>query len=207
MGNPHHYAIDLPRRCHRLLEEYWGPVNKLGYEEFGGPLATTFLVAMTAPMINFPFERIHRDSPIKSERAVTPRLTDEIDRVLDLTHLYDAPFFEKGIWEYQFVPITPDFALSDIPTEILDGFGGDKTFEAASVLPTRTWFTAIRNAFAHSTITYADAAGRQDPHSPAKAIILVAQDRARNPENNHVFKISRDGLRHFSDRWMGWLTS
>jgi hypothetical protein len=50
---PEHYSRDVAKRCHNLIRHLM-PLIAQGLPddaEFGGPLCTTFLLAMATPMI------------------------------------------------------------------------------------------------------------------------------------------------------------
>ena len=54
---PEHYARDIVERCDSPIESLL-PVVIDDSDQFGGPLGTTFLIAMSTPMILLPLERI-----------------------------------------------------------------------------------------------------------------------------------------------------
>ena len=49
---PEHYARDIVERCDSLIESLLPVVMRDSDTRFGGPLGTTFLTAMSTPMIN-----------------------------------------------------------------------------------------------------------------------------------------------------------
>lgn len=60
MTAPNHYSRDIAARCQTLIDQLL-PIVEHGLPDdhrFGGPLRTTFLLAMATPMIVLPIERI-----------------------------------------------------------------------------------------------------------------------------------------------------
>jgi hypothetical protein len=55
---PEHYARDIVERCEVLIESLLPVVMHDPARRFGEPLGTTFLVAMSRPMILLPIERM-----------------------------------------------------------------------------------------------------------------------------------------------------
>jgi hypothetical protein len=71
---PEHYARDIVEHCEILIESLLPVVMQDPAKRFGGPLGTTFLVAMSTPMILLPIERMlkpaaNRDS-VADDRTV-----------------------------------------------------------------------------------------------------------------------------------------
>ncbi len=208
MGIPSHYAVEMPVRAYTLLCQYWDQVVASKNEDFGGPLATTFLVAMAGPMFNFPYERIRKPKLAKDERHLSQKLTDEIDRVLGPDPFAAAPFFVKGMWRYTYVPGDEAMSVVTVPEHVLNKLRGDDAQGAASDVETFTWFSTLRQALAHSTIAYLDGAGRQEAGSPTEMIAFVSEDQKKGTIlGHHVFRISRDDFRIFVPEWIAWLTA
>ena len=66
MSNPRNSSLDLPNRCLDLLDELWDVVandQHLGARH-GGPLSTTFLLSLAAPIVVLPTERILKQHPL-----------------------------------------------------------------------------------------------------------------------------------------------
>jgi hypothetical protein len=85
---PGHYARDIVERCDSLITSLLPVVQRESDARFGGPLGTTFLVAMSTPMILLPVERmlkpIARDA-VADDRAVDPTLGKAVADVLSQT--------------------------------------------------------------------------------------------------------------------------
>src|SRR5579883_3143229 len=86
---PEHYSRDIALRCQSLIREL-RPVVKGGLADdrrFGGPLETTFLLALATPMIVLPIERIFKPAepgaaPAGDDRKLDPALAEEMADVL-----------------------------------------------------------------------------------------------------------------------------
>ena len=64
---PEHYARDIVERCDSLIDTLLPIVQRESDARFGGPLGTTFLVAMSSPMVLLPVERMlkpARETPL-----------------------------------------------------------------------------------------------------------------------------------------------
>jgi hypothetical protein len=102
---PEHYARDIVERCETLIESLLPVVVQDPARRFGGPLATTFLVAMSTPMILLPIERMlepasNRDSEA-NERTVDESLNKAVTETLSATATFgDTPFGRAGAWGY-----------------------------------------------------------------------------------------------------------
>jgi hypothetical protein len=93
---PEHYARDIVERCETLIEFLLPVVMQDPARRFGGPLGTTFLVAMSTPMILLPIERMlkpaaNRDS-VADDRTVDESLGKAVTETLSATAtLGDTP--------------------------------------------------------------------------------------------------------------------
>lgn len=94
MGRPIHYSLDIVTRCRSLLAELMPVVQKgLGNDaQFGGPLSTTFAVAMANPIIGI-FKPADGKDAVADDRALNPGLSDEVRRIFNgKTKFKDCPF-------------------------------------------------------------------------------------------------------------------
>jgi len=209
MSQPDSYAIEVPLRAHRLLSDLWKCVDGKPYKEFGGPLGTTFVIAMAGPMINFPFERLERDDPAKSERHLHGKSMQTFHAMIDDTKLGETPFFGAGAWRYTYVKAARP-SLVSVEPEILDALAEDGATKAAETISTKVWFAAMRNALAHSAVVYLDTDGRQAAGAPTEAIAFVSDDRGWMGRKSvllgsHIFRIEQAAFREFLDQWARWL--
>lgn len=212
MGIPEHYSRDIAQRCQALVRQLLPLVQKglPDDREFGGPLDTTFLIAMATPMIVLPIERIFKPAApgtavASDDREIDPALAGEIDDVLGPGRRFaDAPFFEPARWSY--VPRVQPFRVSDYwPYENLERLASDVAFAEASRTPTRRVLLDLRNALAHGGIAYLDAHGRSTNGQAAMLAFASAQtDRGRVVSLN-LLRVHQNDFRAFILAWADWL--
>ena len=101
---PDHYTRDIVERCDSLIESLLPVVMRDSDTRFGGPLGTTFLVAMSSPMILLPIERMLK--PIDRGGVADDRIVDETlgkavaDALSPTARFGHAPFTREGAWSY-----------------------------------------------------------------------------------------------------------
>ncbi len=213
MGLPTLYSIQVPLRTHRLVQELWPIVENKPYDEHGGPLATTFLVAMAGPMITFPVERIKLGQKgltpskvAKSEGLLTEVQSEAINTVLENTALKETPFFQSNAWRFAQFKAYPEFRVSKLPDYVLEALTKDEAATVAANIPTKQWVSGLRNALAHASVTYLDHNGQQAQGAATDKIAFICQrGNIDDPDRYDVFRISRDDFRAFLDHWAQWL--
>src|SRR5665213_1597886 len=127
---PEHYSRDIAQRCLSLIRHVL-PTIQQGLPDdgkYGGPLDTTFLLAMATPMVVIPIERLHTPAEyptqVGDDRALDPDLTDEVSSVFGTDRKFcDTPFGAVGGWSY--VPAhLPVFNLANgCPDDLLNALG------------------------------------------------------------------------------------
>jgi hypothetical protein len=214
MGIPQNYSLDLPTRCLALLDGLWDIVasdEKMGLEH-GGPLSTTFLLALATPIITLPTERILKQHP-KIEGAVDDWHLDlELARRLRLNFIAEdtfgnCPFFDSTHgWSYARYDKLHNFARG-VPNEIEAHLETLDARSAAAALPAARAILAMRNALAHGSITYLDAKGNSSFGNRAENFALISErrDQAGEVIGFHILRISEAGFRSFLHRWVDWL--
>lgn len=209
MGIPQHYSRDVPERCERLLELLLPVVEREQFEErYGGPLKTTFLLALATPMVLLPVERLfkrinHNEGGIADDRALSGALDDAVASVLGYT-LKDAPF---GGNEWSYVPGVEPFNIAGSwPTQLLDRLGEKPAFEAAQQASAWGILQDLRNALAHGGVAYLDAAGRNSTSGAEMLVFAGLQTRHKAPPQLNLLRIQKDEFRDFLSRWTRWLT-
>jgi hypothetical protein len=106
MGRPTHYSSEIATRCQRLIETLSHQVRdeEALAREFRGPLRTTFLLAMSTPMIVLPMERLYKPALGRSGMADDTQLDlvmrTRVAETFDRTRFGDAPFFKAGEWAF-----------------------------------------------------------------------------------------------------------
>src|SRR5688500_7704176 len=124
---PEHYARDIVERCDSLIESLLPVVMRDSDARFGGPLETTFLIAMSTPMILLPLERmlkpVNRDA-VADDRCVDESLGKAVADALSPTARFgDSPFARDGAWSY--VAGHPPFNLARrMPHGLVDTLSG-----------------------------------------------------------------------------------
>ena len=167
MGLPNHYSRDIVIRCDSLLHHLLPKIDEGLPDDvrFGGPLRTTFLLAMATPMIVLPVERIfkpgnRRAAQAGDDRQLDPALAAELAGVLGNQRCFgDAPFAQASAWSY--VQTHPPFNIAgNWPDELLAELSRQEAYDAARNAPARRILLDLRNALAHGGVTYLDERGR-----------------------------------------------
>ncbi|MEQ9152776.1 MAG: hypothetical protein RLO06_14965 [Parvibaculum sp.] len=210
---PNHYSRDIALRCQCLIRELW-PSIKHGTADdrpLGGPLGTTFLLALATPMIVLPIERIFKPAEAGGaqagdDRALDPALAEEIAKVLGpLQKFGDAPFALPSQWSY--VSGFRPFNIADAwPTELLDGLSDTDAFHRASIAPAARILRDLRNALAHGGVAYLDSNGRQTDHAAAMLAFAGARtDRNRRLIGLNILRVGEEEFYSFLMAWADWL--
>jgi hypothetical protein len=217
MGIPEHYSRDIAQRC-RALIRHLRPLVENGLPDdhrFGGPLVTTFLLAMATPMIVLPVERLFK--PVLpgalvagNDRQLDPALAEKVDDVLGPARRFaDAPFVTPGRWSY--VRNFPPFKLADWwPGELLDTLSSEAAFAEADQTPAQRILLDLRNALAHGGIAYLDSHGRNTDDQTAQAAMLAfASARIGDGKVTriNVLRTHQDDFCKFVVNWADWLTA
>jgi hypothetical protein len=206
---PEHYARDIVERCETLIESLLPVVMKEPAKRFGGPLGTTFLVAMSTPMILLPIERMlkpaaNRDS-VADDRTVDESLGKAVAETLGATTTFgDTPFGRVAAWSY--VGGQRLFNLArGMPSELLDRLAEDESSSAALNTPVVRVLTDLRNALAHGGIAYLDDRGRQTDGQAAMLAFVGAVMRGGRITGVNVLRIGERDYRQFLGAWASWL--
>jgi hypothetical protein len=104
---PEHYSRDVAKRCRSLIRNLM-PLIATGLpddEQFGGPLCTTFLLAMATPMVVLPIERMFKPGTGREgaadDRTLDPTLAAQVANILAPGMSFGtAPFAETSVWAY-----------------------------------------------------------------------------------------------------------
>jgi hypothetical protein len=219
MGIPPHYSQALPERCLHLIETLLPSVRGVCYpgEEYLGPLTTTFLLAMSTPMIALPIERIekHRelaDEAYMDERLFNPVLTKEVDQALGGRELKRSPFFEPDRWRFATMAYGGQNLARHFPDDLSETLSRPEALRAASDMPANQWASCLRNALAHGGVCYLDSSGRQSFGQSAKMLAFVSAKYPKNdgrkpPEQLKILRITEEGYLSFVRLWVEWLRS
>lgn len=211
---PEHYSRDIAQRCQSLIRELRPVVQRglAGDRQFGGPLGTTFLLALATPMIVLPIERIFKPAEAGAaqagdDRELDPALADEVADVLGPARTFGAaPFAVHGHWTY--VSGYRPFNIADTwPADLLQDLAAPDACARASDAPAARILRDLRNGLAHGGIAYLDADGRQTDRPAAMlAFAGTRTDRSRRLVGLNILRISEDDFCSFLMAWADWLS-
>jgi hypothetical protein len=210
---PQHYSRDIVKRCHTLLGRLL-PLIERGHPDdrkFGGPLSTTFMLAMATPMIVLPLERIHkpatRRGQVGDDREVDVALAQEVAAVLGGDRRFgDSPFGSGGSWSY--IPTyNPHFNLANpLPQELVERLASREAAERAKTAPTAVILNVLRNGLAHGGVAYLNGDGRtSDGVAAMFAFVSTARDDRRRIIGLDVLRIGQADFLSFLTKWAEWL--
>ncbi|WP_144378981.1 hypothetical protein [Mesorhizobium amorphae] len=215
MGNPQNFGIDIPRRCHILLDKLWPSVSK-GGEGRGLPLNASFLLAISTPMVNLPIERIWKPQNGGSVGHINDSVLDgslarAIKKEIGQNELSQAVFFQKNSWRYRFLPkgdALPDLSKHGLPNEVHLALKTDLALADAASLATATFCGILRNGLAHGGILYLDANGQTTEGQPVQKFCFVStklHSKTRAVVGLHFLQIGMKDYRSFLALWADWL--
>ena len=212
MGLPNHYSRDIVIRCESLIRHLLPKIDEGLPDDvrFGGPLRTTFLLAMATPMIVLPVERIFKPGnpgavQAGDDRQLDPALAAELAGVLGNSRDFgDAPFAEAGAWSY--VQAYKPFDIAGVwPDELLAALAGQQAYDAARTAPAHRILLDLRNALAHGGVTYLDEFGRNSVDQAAMFAFVSAATRNRQISHFNVLRVSENDFGAFLIAWADWL--
>jgi hypothetical protein len=205
---PEHYARDIVERCDSLIESLLPLVMRDSGTRFAGPVGTTFLIAMSTPMILLPLERILKPAnrgAVADDRCVDETLGKAVADALSPTARFgDAPFARKGAWSY--VAGHQPFNLARrIPRGLIDDLSGEPAAKAAMDASAVRILTDLRNALAHGGIAYLDEKGRQTGSQAAMLAFAGAVMKKGRITGVNVLRVHEREYRVFLADWASWL--
>ena len=200
---PQDFSYQLPARCLALLNAL---ENQLPSYE-GGPLRTTFLLALAMPLLTIPHQVINGNGQLVM-RDVN-RLRRDVAPIMNAPFA-DAPFRAgpgepKDAWYYlRLPPANPRH-----PRELeIDGNGLRSGQYAEVAEAQRTGFVLhqVRNALAHAGVIYLDEEGRYEPEREARMLAFIAEIREnRNVVGYSALGVMENDFSAFLRRWARWL--
>lgn len=216
MGIPYRYSLDLPERCLQLVRDLLPEAAKsyvVGQEGLGA-LTTTFLLAMSAPMITLPVERLERhlsniDEGYADDRFLAPLESEAVRQTLRKNTLGRAPFFEAGAWAFTSVTYRRGLNLArEIPEAAITDLASEAGHLAAERMPASQWVSCLRNALSHGGVFYLDSEGRQIYGHKAERLAFASGKYMRGSdelERVNLVAISESDYLRFLERWVDWL--
>lgn len=212
MGNPQNFSIDVPRRCHILLEQLWPSVS----DKVDGrlPLNASFLLAISTPMVNLPIERIWK--PLNgravghlNDGVLDASLAKAVKVGIGQSAVAQAPFYKAGAWRYNYLPKgvdLPDLSKQGLPTAVQQALAADAASVAADALATETFCSILRNGLAHGGVLYLDKHGQTTEGSPVTRFCFVSTKQKKQViVGLHFLQVTMQDYRAFLGAWVGWL--
>ncbi len=212
MTVPNHYSRDIAVRCQSLIHHLLPKINEglPDDAQFGGPLRTTFLLAMATPMIVLPIERIFKPATPHAmqagdDRELDPALAKEVAGVLGRARTFgDAPFAATSQWSY--VHAFPPFNVAnDWPHDLLDSLATPQAIDAACNASASRILLDLRNALAHGGIAYLDENGRNTHAQVAMFAFVGTKTRNRQIVGLNILRVHEDDFGAFLAAWTDWL--
>jgi len=183
-------------------------------EEDAGPLVTTFILAMSTPVLTLPIERVERHYGAETEGYVDDRhlsagVAEAVNENLGGSPLRKSKFFQQNTWRFGAMPYQAGLNFArHFPKELVESLGDEIALHEAARMPASKWASCLRNALAHGGVVYLDAEGRQSHGQPTEHLAFVSgkptEDRS-SFEEIRVLRISRDDYIGFIRRWVEWL--
>lgn len=212
MGRPVHYSAEVPARCQSLIDMLIGHVEESSDPQgrWGGPLKTTFLVAMATPMLVLPIERIFKpQDPTKHFVADDIELDAELgERIASIFNpsrkFATTPFFEAGNWTY--VASCEGFEVGrNWPEGRLADLRSREAAVAADGASARELLLSLRNALAHGGVTYLD---RDGGHTQFETNMLGFASFAAGGKAGRLrlVRTTVPGFQRFLRAWTEWLS-
>ncbi len=211
MGRPTHYSSEIPVRCQALIAMLRDKVQEESDPEgrWGGPLRTTFLVAMATPMVVLPIERlfkpvVQRRAGVANDAAVVPALDDQVAGALGRGKAFrDAPFYHPGAWSY--VADIEAFEVgANWPEAALRALAAPEAAQAAAVADAGQILVALRNSLAHGGVTYLDVHGGHTAFA-TNMLGFASLVRPNDPNRLKLLRIPVPAFEEFLARWAAWL--
>lgn len=211
MGRPTHYSTEIAKRCQRLIERLVEQVEHDAAlaDEFRGPLRTTFLLAMSTPMVVLPMERLYKPiigrAGVADDTRLDPSVEARVRMTFDGKKFGETPFFTAGDWSY--VEARPYFSVADPwPPEAFDELDRAQAAEAAVNASAKDIMECLRNALSHGGVAYLDARGRQSEDA-TNMLGFASYPSSRRTTELRLLRITVDGYQQFLNLWSGWLAN
>ena len=223
MGIPEHFSLELPQRCLQLIDDLMPEAKKTfvpGSEELG-PLTTTLLLALAAPTINLPYERIFQHigsdgDGYADDRQINSELTKSVHETFQRLQFHQTPFYEDGAWSFVSRPADPGFNVAEgLPSDLCAELSNPDAQISARRMPTSQWISCLRNALAHGGVAYLNEQGTVCYGEPVKMFAFVSgkYDAVLNDNGQTTRKLSRLNILRINEedfllflrKWVGWL--
>lgn len=211
MGRPTNYSTEIVTRCQRLIERFVTEVEEepVLAEEFRGPLRTTFLLAMSTPMIVLPMERLYKPiagrAGVADDSRLDPVVKARVRTTFDGKQFGKTPFFRAEDWSY--VDARAYFPVAEPwPSDAFDELDCTEAFEAAADAPAKDVMGCLRNALSHGGVAYLDECGRQSEDA-TNMLAFASYPGGGRTKELRLLRITIDGFQEFLRLWSMWLTN
>jgi hypothetical protein len=231
MGEPLNYGLELPQRCHSLLTQLSRAAQKVhgdGSRKLG-PLTSTFLLAMSMPIVIIPIERLHYVG-LANDKKVNRALGKAVSQVLGDGPIEQAPFFRRGDWRYvrywakdDLTDVLSRIKGGGLPDRVAGDLRSDEAVSNSANLRSCDWASFIRNGLAHGGVFYLDEYGssaransapvkryaffsKREPKEVPEGVAKIPWAGDERPDLNFL-SIGEGDYRDFLRRWVSWLTT
>lgn len=183
-----------------------------GDQSHGGPLTTTFLLAMAVPMIGLPIERIFKAKEgnlVADESTLNKGLKEEVTRVLDGKLKFGDTPFSKDI-DWRLIRNVPPFNIAVWEADQhFNALSQDDARLTANRTPANFMIRHVRNALAHGGIIYLDGQGQMND-TRAEMLGFVSARKKGKPSKTtalHISRVSEADFRRFLLAWADWIAA
>jgi hypothetical protein len=203
--------MEIAARCQDLIDLLIDRTDsdpKL-IERWRGPLRTTFLLAMSTPMLVLPMERLFKPVLRKPGMADDSKLDEAVGHRVRETFakgrgFQETDFYEPKVWSY--IDATRRFPVANAwPSEIFDALDRPDAINAAGAAPPADVLECLRNALSHGGIAYLDKRGRQSEDA-TYMLGFAAYPAFNRKDELRILRVSVDGYHRFLAAWTRWLT-
>jgi len=211
MSSPNHYSRELVRRCQNLIDDLL-PIIDVGLpndSQFGGPLRTTFLLAMATPMVTLPIERIFKPgtgtATAGDDRKIDEKLSDAVADAFGPRKTFEnAPFAQTSRWSYV-ANCTPFNIADGLPTSLLEALATPDAITSAKTALTSRILRDLRNALAHGAVVYLDKDGMNSDGPAAMLAFVGTRMKDYKITAFNVLRVSEHDFCTFLKAWTEWI--
>lgn len=201
------FTYDFARRCRALLHDLEPVARTTHAPETGGPLTTTFAIAMAMPLIVVPIERLGTyNRAAGHDRSRLPTMYGKLDA--ELAKPFSAAKFRGGAaWALVTCP-EPVNGPSDWQGRVVSAGGlfADVHRQAIDDTLGKEVLNGLRCALAHGSVAYLDRDGKYTPGAEAEVVALFATKREKDrPPVVQIYAVHQDHFLTFLDDWACFL--
>jgi hypothetical protein len=218
MGIPQHYSLELPRRCLIIIEELWGAASNvyLPQQKYLGPLTTTFLLSMAAPIISLPLERIVKsfdqvDDSYVDDSFLNKEIAQTMRDIYETGKFGELSFFKADAWSFaEYSKVSEPLNIAkNFPIKLANELATEPAHQCAKRMDFRQWINCLRNALAHGGIAFLDENGHQTFGDSAKMYAFVSGKYDKHNREKLIgikaLRIGEAEFREFLGLWVAWL--